>query len=60
MLVSPSREPIPHQSGPATNSPRRHRREEEEGPHLHTDKIQQEQSLSDHAQQDLSVVTQRL
>jgi hypothetical protein len=60
MLVSPSREPIPHRSGPTTNSPRQHRREEEEGPHLPIDKIQQEQSLSDHAQQDLSVVTQRL
>jgi hypothetical protein len=58
--MSPSSEHSSHRSGYLTDSPRWcHRRMEEEHPHLHTEKIQQEQSLSDYAQQDLSVVTQK-
>jgi hypothetical protein len=52
-------EPNPHRSGSPTDSPHRRRRKQEEDPHLHTDKIQQEQILSDYAQQDLSIVTQK-
>jgi hypothetical protein len=60
MPVSPCRESSPHRSGPPTDSPRRRRQKEEEDPHLHTDKKQQhEQSLSDYAHQDLSVVTRK-
>jgi hypothetical protein len=59
MPVSPYRESSPPQSGPPTDSPHRHRRKEEEDPHLQTDKIQQEQSLSDYAQEDLFVVTRK-
>ena len=55
--AGPSKESIPHRSGPPTDSPRRHRRKEED-PHLHT-KDTQEQSLSDYAQQDLPVVTRK-
>jgi hypothetical protein len=57
--VSPSREPNPHQSESPTNNPYRHHQKEEEDPYLHTDKIQQEQSLSNYAQQDLFIVTQK-
>jgi hypothetical protein len=57
MLASPDRKPSPHQSGSPTDRPRRHNQKEEEDPHLHTNKIQQEQNLSDYAQQDLSVMT---
>jgi hypothetical protein len=53
-----SREPSSHRSGSPTNSPHQHRQKEEEDPHLHIDKKQQEQNLSDYDQQNLSVVTQ--
>jgi hypothetical protein len=52
-----SREPNPHRSGSPTDSPHRHRQKEEEDPDLHIDKILQEQSFSDFAQQDFSVLT---
>jgi hypothetical protein len=55
--MSPSRESSPHQSGAPTDNPHRHRRKKEEHPHLHTDKNNKSKSLSDDAQQDLSVVT---
>jgi hypothetical protein len=58
MHVSPSREASPHWYGSPTNKPCRHHRKKEEDPHLHIDKIQQDQSLSDYAQQDLSIMTQ--
>jgi hypothetical protein len=32
----PSMVPNPHQFGPPTDNPHRHRRKEEEAPHLHT------------------------
>jgi hypothetical protein len=35
--ASPSREPSPHRSGSPTDSPRQHRRKEEDS-HLHTNK----------------------
>jgi hypothetical protein len=54
----PSTEPNPHRFGLPTDNPHRHRRQEEAAPHLHT-KSQQEQSLSDYAQQDLSEMTKR-
>jgi hypothetical protein len=57
--MNPCSEPNPHRSGSPTDSPRRRHRKQEEDPHLHTDKIQQEQILSDYAQQDLSIVTQK-
>jgi hypothetical protein len=58
MHMSPSREPNPHRSEPPTDNPhQRHRKEED--PLLHIEKIQQEQGLSNYAQQDLSVVTRR-
>jgi hypothetical protein len=55
----PNREPSPHRSGSFTDSPhRRHRKEED--PHLHINKkIIRAKSLSDYAQQDLSVVMWR-
>jgi hypothetical protein len=56
--MSASREPSPHQSGAPTDSPHMcHRKKEEEDPHLHINNIQQEQNLSDYAQQDLFIVT---
>jgi hypothetical protein len=55
--VTPSREPNIHRSGPPTVSPRRHHQKEED-PHLYTKERQQEQSLSNYAQQDLSVMAQ--
>jgi hypothetical protein len=54
----PSTEFNPHRFGLPTDNPHWQRRQEEAAPHLHT-KNQQEQSLSDHAQQDLSEVTKR-
>jgi hypothetical protein len=56
--ASPSREPNPHRSRPPIDTPRWHCRKEED-PHLHTKDIQQEQSLSDYAQQDLSVMARK-
>jgi hypothetical protein len=44
MPVSRSREPSSHRSRSPTDSPRQHHRKEEEDPHLHKDKKQQEQS----------------
>jgi hypothetical protein len=55
--ISLSREASTHRSGSPTDSPHRRRRKEEEDPDLHIDKIQQEQSFSDYAQQDFSVMT---
>jgi hypothetical protein len=46
--MSPSREPSPHLSGPPTDNPHWCHQKEEGDPHLHTDKVQQEQSLSDY------------
>jgi hypothetical protein len=54
----PSMEYNPHWFGLPTDNPRQHRRKDEAVPHLHTE-IQQEQSLSDYAQPDLSKVTKR-
>jgi hypothetical protein len=48
----------PHRFGLPIDNPPRHHRKEEADPHLHTEK-QQEQSLSDYTQQDLSKVTKR-
>jgi hypothetical protein len=46
------------QFGLPTDNPHRHHLKEQAVPHLHTEK-QQEQSLSDYAQQDLPNVTKR-
>jgi hypothetical protein len=54
----PSTESNPHRFGLPTDNPHRYCRKEEAVPHLHTEK-QQEQSLSDYAQQDLSQVIKR-
>jgi hypothetical protein len=56
--VTPCGEPSIHRSVPPTVSPHRHRQKEED-PHLHTNEIQQDQSLGIYAQQELSVMTQR-
>jgi hypothetical protein len=47
--TSLSSEPSPDRFGSLTNTPRQHHRKEEEDPHLHIDKIQLEQSLSNYA-----------
>jgi hypothetical protein len=52
--VDPSTKSNPYLFGAPTDNPHQHRRKEEEDPHLH-----KEQSLSDYAQQDLSIVTKR-
>jgi hypothetical protein len=58
--TSHSREPSPHWSGSPTDNPRRHHwKEEVEDPHLDTDKNITRESLSDYAQQDLFIVTQK-
>jgi hypothetical protein len=54
----PSTESNPHRFELPTNNPHRHCRKEGAAPHLHTEN-QQEQSLSDYAQQDISEVTKR-
>jgi hypothetical protein len=54
----PSTESNPHRFGLPTDNPHRYCRKEEAAPHLHTE-TQQEQSLSDYSQQDLSEVTKR-
>jgi hypothetical protein len=54
--VSPSREPSPDRSGPPTDNPHQHWKEEH--PHLHIDKNNKSKSLSNYAQQDLSIATQ--
>jgi hypothetical protein len=48
----PSTLSSPHRIGPPTDNPHRHRRKEEEAPHLPSPahRVQQEQSLSDNAQ----------
>jgi hypothetical protein len=56
--TSPNTEHSPHWSGLPTSSPHQHHRMEEDS-HLHTTDIQ-EQSLSDYAQQDLSIVTKKI
>jgi hypothetical protein len=56
---NPNTESNPHRFGLPTDNPRRHRRKEEAVSHMDTEK-QQEQILSDYAQQDLSKVTKRL
>jgi hypothetical protein len=56
--MGPSREPNPHRSAPSTDTPLQYHWKEE-GPHLHTEDIQQEESLRDYALQDISVVTQK-
>jgi hypothetical protein len=53
--AGPSMKPSPQWSGLPNGSPHQHHWMKE-NPHLHTTDIQ-EQSLSDYAQQDLSVVT---
>jgi hypothetical protein len=53
-----STESNPHRFGLLTDNPRRYCRKEEAAPHLHTEN-QQEQSLSDYAQQDLFEVAKR-
>jgi hypothetical protein len=55
--MSPNREPSPHWSVSPTNNPRWRHRKEVEAPHLHIEKILQEQSFSNYAQEDLSIVT---
>jgi hypothetical protein len=52
----PSTESNPHRFGLPTDNPRRHCRKDGATPHLHTEN-QQEQSVSDYTQQDLSKVT---
>jgi hypothetical protein len=54
----PNTESNPHQFGLLTDNPDWHHRKEEAVPHLHTEK-QQQQTLSDYTQQDLSMVTKR-
>jgi hypothetical protein len=54
----PSIESNLHWFGLPTDNPRQHCRKEGVAPHMHIEK-QQEQSLSDYDQQDLSEVTKR-
>jgi hypothetical protein len=55
---NPSTESNPHRFQLPTDNPCRHCQKEEAAPHLHTEN-QQEQSLSDYGQQDLSRETKR-